>query len=647
MFNIERHPQNPILRADLTNFWEAEAVFNGCPAKDGASFHFVYRAVSAMLQHSGAELQLSSIGYAQSSDGVNFKNRRRFIEPEYDWELFGCEDPRITKLGGKYYIFYTALSTYPPCADGIKIGLAITKDFERIEEKRQITFFNSKAMALFPEKINGKYAAILTVHSDSPPAKICIASFDYETEIWSKEYWEHWYALHDDYVVPLQRDNNDHIEVGAPPIKTRYGWLLIYGYIRNFFSSPRIFGIEAALLNSKDPCKILERTSKPILVPEKQYEICGKVPNVIFPSGAFIKNGKLFIYYGAADTACCLATCKVKELFKEMNPQFSFRVPALQRGKAPELKRFEDNPIIRPRPEYPWEAKATFNPGAFFANGKAHIIYRAMAEDNSSVFGYATSKDGLHIEERAEEPIYAPGEDFEKKMAPGNSGCEDPRFTKIDNQIFMTYTAVNAAGSVRVALTSITLEDFLAKHWNWKKPVLISSPEYDDKNACIFPRKISGRYAMLHRIAPDIWIDFVDNLNFDGTSWLRGQVLARPRENSWDNKKIGMAMAPFETPKGWLLLYHGVFEVDNSYRVGAMLLDIENPEKVISRLPEPILEPKMSYEREGQTSNVVFPCGAVVIGKKLFVYYGGGDSVIGVATINFNALLKKLLQCRF
>ena len=152
---------------------------------------------------------------------------------------------------------------------------------------------------------------------------------------------------------------------------------------------------------------------------------------------------------------------------------------------------------------------------------------------------------------------------------------------------------------------------------------------------------------MLHRIAPDIWIDFVDNLNFDGTSWLKGQVLATPRENSWDDRKIGMAMAPFETPKGWLLLYHGVLKVDNSYRVSAMLLDLENPEKVISRLPEPILEPRMPYEREGQTPNVVFPCGAVVIGRKLFVYYGGGDSVIGVATINFNALLKKLLQCRF
>ena len=647
MLNIERHPQNPILRADLTNFWEAEAAFNGCPIKSGNSFHFVYRAVSTMHQHSGAEIQLSSIGHAQSSDGIYFKNRRQFIEPEHDWELFGCEDPRITKLGGKYYIFYTALSAYPPCAESIKIGLAVTKDFERIEEKHLVTFFNSKAMALFPEKINGKFAAILTVHSDLPPAKICVASFDHETEIWSRQYWEHWYAHHDNYLVSLQRNNNDHIEVGAPPIKTRYGWLLIYSYIRNYFSSPRIFGIEAALLDLKDPCKILERTSKPLLVPEKQYEIFGKVPNVIFPSGAFIKNGKLFIYYGAADTSCCLATCKVKELFKEMNPKFSFWVPDLQRDGAPALKRFDDNPIIRPRPEYPWEAKATFNPGAFFANGKAHIIYRAMAEDNSSVFGYATSKDGLHIEERTKEPIYAPREDFEKKMAPGNSGCEDPRFTKIDNQIFMTYTAVNAAGSVRVALTSIASEDFLAKRWNWKNPVLISSPEYDDKNACIFPRKINGKYVILHRIAPDIWIDFADDLNFDGTRWLKGQVLATPRENSWDNRKIGMAMAPFETPKGWLLLYHGVLEVDNSYRVSAMLLDLENPEKVISRLPEPILEPRMPYEREGQTPNVVFPCGAVVIGKKLFVYYGGGDSVIGVATINFNTLLKRLLQCRF
>ena len=181
MFAFKRSDENPILVPSDENEWEKLAVLNGCPVIGGGKIHFLYRAVSAS--------NISSLGYASSTDGVHFKNRRQFTKHEYDWERFGCEDPRVTKIGSTYYVFYTALSTYPFSADGIKVGLAITKDFKKIREKHLVTPFNAKAMCLFPEKIKGKLVAILTGNTDRPPSNICIATFEREDQMWSREYW--------------------------------------------------------------------------------------------------------------------------------------------------------------------------------------------------------------------------------------------------------------------------------------------------------------------------------------------------------------------------------------------------------------------------------------------------------------------------
>ena len=179
-------------------------------------------------------MSVSSIGYAKSDDGLNFSARRQFIKPQYDWEKFGCEDPRITKLDGKYFIFYTALSNYPYTPEGIKVGLATSLDLEKIEEKHPVTPFNAKAMALFPERIGGKIAAILTANTDKPPSKICIAMFDSTDQIWSFSNWDKWYKSLDYHVVPLCRLDADQVEVGAPPVKTDHGWLIVYSYISNY-----------------------------------------------------------------------------------------------------------------------------------------------------------------------------------------------------------------------------------------------------------------------------------------------------------------------------------------------------------------------------------------------------------------------------
>jgi predicted GH43/DUF377 family glycosyl hydrolase len=642
MNEFRRSEDNPVLLPNKENDWESEATFNGCPIIHSKRIHFFYRAVSSSQKVQGIEMNLSTIGHALSTDGVHFKHRRQFIKPEYDWERFGCEDPRVTRVGNKFYIFYTALSSYPFTADGIRVGLAISQDCRQIEAKYPVTTFNSKAMALFPGKIKGRLAAVLSVNTDKPPAKIGLAFFDREDQIWSPEYWEGWYYFLDNHVLPLQRSPQDQIEVGTPPIRTPRGWILIYSYIQNYFSPPATFGIEGALLDLENPNRILARTEKPWLVPEEVYEEYGKVPNVIFPSGALLRGRALHLYYGAADTTCALATAKVSTLTENM---LQTKLEALK------LERFFANPVIQPNPKHSWEAKAVFNPAALYEDSKVHLVYRAMSEDNTSVLGYAASNDGFNFNERYDKPIYVPREDFEQKLVPGgNSGCEDPRLTRLDDTVYMCYTAFNGKNVPRVALTSIALNDFLSKKWKWAKPVLISRPRTMDKNASLFPRKIKGKYAFLHRLGTSIWLDFKDSLSFGKGEWLEGSVILSSQQEQLPTEKIGLSAPPIETKEGWLLLYHVVSrekpeEPQLHYDVSAALLDIDDPALVIARRRTPLLEPEMPYEKEGQVANVVFPCGAVVIHDQLFVYYGGADSVIGVATIKLPELVESLLAC--
>ncbi len=635
---LKRSDKNPVLRPNRNQTWESEAAFNGCPVRRGDKIYLLYRGLSMPHYHLTAQTQMmvSDIGIAESRDGVEFNNRRKFIYPEHKWERFGCEDPRVTRLGDKYYVFYTALSTYPFGADGIKVGVAISKDLKKIEEKHLVTPFNAKAMALFPEKIKGKMCAILAADTDRPPSKIAIAYFNKEEDIWSERHWDKWYSNIDKYTINLKRREADHVEVGAPPIKTKYGWLLIYSYIKDYFSSRRLFTIESVLLDLNDPTKIIARTDYGLLSPEEDYERYGIVPNTIFPSGALLNKNELSVYYGAADTTVALATGKLSMLAKAM---------FFTHDTVEELQRADENPILSPIKEHPWESKATFNPAAISFDGKVHIVYRAMSGDNTSVMGYATSLDGVHIDYRHPEPIYVPREQFEQKLIPGgNSGCEDPRLTIIGDMVYMLYTAFDGKHPPRIAITSITLKDFAANNWNWSKPVLISPQEFDNKDACVFPEKINGQYLIYHRFGNSVDISFTPTLDFDGKSWLEEQIWLSPRRGMWDDLKVGIAAPPIKTKEGWILLYHGVSDEDRNYRVGAVLLDLDDPTKIISRTDKPILSPEMKYEKVGQVNNVVFPCGAVTIKDKLFVYYGAGDSMTGVATIEIEKILWELLK---
>lgn len=634
MFVLSRLQHNPILQPIKEHPWEALAAFNWSPAKHLGLTHVLYRAMSLPEPLGKEKVSLSTIGHAISLDGIHFRKRRQLIVPEEKWERYGCEDPRVTKFEGRYYIFYTALSTFPFGPEGIKVAVAITKNFSKIEERHLVTPFNAKAMTLFPERVNGKVAAFFTIHTDRPPAHIVYVEFDEPEQIWSEAFWDDWYqSWQDNIIEDPRRGETDHVEIGAAPIKTKHGWLLIYSHIQRYFSDNKIFGIEALLLDADNPKKIIGRTHFPMLVPEELYEQHGHIPNIVFPSGALVRGQNLDIYYGAADTSCCKASVNLDHLLEAIRPH--------QPEEARTVQKFADNPIISPKDNHDWENKATFNPAAVDLGGKVHILYRAMGSDDTSVIGYASSQDGLHIDDRLDEPVYVPRAPFETKAAPGNSGCEDARIVAINDRLYMTYTAFNAVQEPRVAITSISQDDFLNKNWNWNEPILISPAGVMDKNTCVLPEKVGDQYLILHRIETDICADYVDNLEFTTDKLSKCVQVLRPRSGMWDSVKVGIAAPPLPTPKGWLLFYHGVAD-DGSYRVGAVLLDRKNPTIVLRRTTAPLLEPELEFEKEGLVPNVVFPCGAVLRDNTIFLYYGGADKQIGVAQVDLPKLLKIL-----
>jgi predicted GH43/DUF377 family glycosyl hydrolase len=634
MYVTRRSSHNPLIAPLADKQWESHGTFNPSPVKRGDVTHLLYRALGrpdALMTPSG----ISTIGKALTLDGKHFQNRRQFIVPEHEWEKYGCEDPRITFFEGKYYIFYTALGGMPFGSGNIKVAVAISKDLETIEEKHLVTPFNAKAMTLFPERIGGKITVILTAHTDEPPAHIAIAQCDKIEELWDLGFWEKWHAGLSEHALNPLRFEHDHVEVGAQPIKTKDGWLLFYSYIQNYFGGgERVFGIEALLLDLRDPRQIVGRTKGPIMVPEEIYEKYGIVPNVVFPSGALLhKDGRVDLYYGGADTVCARTSLNLQDLLDALVPQ----------RRTELVVRAKQNPILKPIPEHLWENKAVFNPAAIDAGGSVHLLYRALGADNTSMFGYAKTKDGVKITERSQSPAYVPREDFEKRNGGNSSGCEDPRLTQIGSTLYLAYTAFDGKNPWRAALSSIPIKDFLAKRWNkWSKPQLVTPNLVQDKDMCLLPEKIKGQYMLMHRIDPMICADFLDTLDFSKSRLTRCIEIMGPRPGMWDSVKIGIAGPPIKTPKGWLLIYHGVSKT-NTYRLGAVLLDLKNPSVIISRSVDTIFEPMEEYERVGQVKNAVFSCGAVLRGDTLFIYYGGADTVVGVAKCSLKKLLNILL----
>jgi predicted GH43/DUF377 family glycosyl hydrolase len=316
----------------------------------------------------------------------------------------------------------------------------------------------------------------------------------------------------------------------------------------------------------------------------------------------------------------------------------------LEQKRAGALKRYEGNPILKPINEHEWESKYVLNPGAISIKGKIYLVYRAVGNDDISRLGLAVSENGFNFIERLDKPIFIPRGRGEEK------GCEDPRLTQIGDRIYMLYTAYGSIVA-QIALASISEKDFINYHWGaWHRHGLIF-PGFTDKNGALFPEMFHGRYAILHRVEPNIWLTFTSHLR---PPWPRGEhkILAGAHSGmAWDGLKIGSGAPPIKTRYGWLLITHGV-DHSYTYRLGVMLLDSIDPTIMLYRSPNPILEPKKKYEigkgNEFWVPNVVYTCGAVFKGDskkilnaddELFVYYGAADTAINVAMIKISDLI--------
>lgn len=402
---------------------------------------------------------------------------------------------------------------------------------------------------------------------------------------------------------------------------------------------PRFFAVGVAVFDKKDPKKMLFRSDEPLFTLSEHLHEEG-----CMPLGIARKQNEAIIYWKIENSS----------VFSVAVP-FPKREGLVQKTFSVIVRKFENNPIISPVTNHPWESRATFNTAAVYEDGKVHFVYRALGDSDLSVLGYATSSDGVTIDGRSDKPIYVPTQPFEcpgQKVftnfndhfasGGGYGGVEDPRLTKVEDTFYMTYVAFDGCSPPRVALTSIPVDDFLNHRWDsWATPKLISAPGMVNKNAVIFPEKINGKYVVIHRVYPNMLVDYVDDLHFD--NYLQGQYIIPPRRGYWDSKKIGAGAPPIKTKDGWLMIYQSVgYQDSGRYKIGAMMLDLNDPTKVLYRSHNPIIEPDKHYENWGHKAGVVYPCGAVVANGTLFIYYGGADTVVCCASEKLDTFLDQL-----
>jgi predicted GH43/DUF377 family glycosyl hydrolase len=368
----------------------------------------------------------------------------------------------------------------------------------------------------------------------------------------------------------------------------------------------------------------------------------------------------LFIYLVAAFFSFFILGCLLGAIFSR--PFREALVEILSGRRDLLLARTRGNPIIAPG-DTPWTAEAVLNPAALHLADRVHLLYRAIGMDGVSRMGYASSPNGIVFDDRLPYPVYisqnprnTPGRmrRYSPVMYPSGGswgGCEDPRMVRIDGRVYVTYNAFDGWDFIRVALIHIAEEDFLRKRWHWSAPKLLSRPGERHKNWVMFPEKFGGKFAILHSLhsadGGHVKVEYIDDLHaFDVEKQGFGsddpQCISQ-RQIEWHSHVRSAGPPPLRTPYGWLVLYHAMSpDEGHRYKLGAMLLDFDDPTRVTHRASAPVLEPDESYENSGKPG-VVYACGAVIRNELLHVYYGGADKVVCVATAPLTPFLDALI----
>lgn len=318
-----------------------------------------------------------------------------------------------------------------------------------------------------------------------------------------------------------------------------------------------------------------------------------------------------------------------------------------------------DERIILEKTDNSFENFGVFNPACIKVGNITYMFYRAVNQDKISSIGYCELHNNKVVK-RLNKPILYPEFDYEIR------GLEDPKITFIDGTYYLFYTAYDGSNTSIAYAISTHLPHFIKKglitpripYLEAKQLMKLSGVKdqyhiygqdrlLEEKNATLFPKKINGKFAVLHRILPDLQVIYFNNF-FDLTNdyWkqylksLKNYIVLEPKYG-FENADLGGGCPPVETDLGWLLIYHSIEKNNDlkTYHACAALLNKNDPTKVISRLSQPLFSPQQPWEKLGNINNVVFPTSAIVEDDRLLIYYGAADKIIAMKEYS----LKKLL----
>lgn len=332
--------------------------------------------------------------------------------------------------------------------------------------------------------------------------------------------------------------------------------------------------------------------------------------------------------------------------------------------------------VVLEKTTHEFENDSVLNPAVIVRDNVLHMFYRAVKQHNKSSIGYCRLDSPTNVIERKAEPLLWPRFDYEC------NGMEDPRIVQIDELYYMTYTAYDGNNAMGALATSKDL-----KHWR-RRGIITPRLSFDDfrelsaaddgmtnkyfrfdssqeaqtmqgkklyvtdKDVVLFPRKINGKFYILHRLKPDIQLIVVESFaQLTDQFWrdyfldFSSHIIFRS-EHAHESSYLGAGCPPIETPQGWLMIYHSVCDTSDGYvySASAALLDLENPAIEIARLPYPLFWPQTEYELSGVVNRVCFPTGAAQFGDRLYIYYGAADKCIACASLDLQELIDELLN---
>lgn len=566
---------------------------------------------------------------SKSADGLDFTGSHELIilsENGKEERITHCDTFHLSSFGNEHYIIYSQTSS-GFFRKKTQTTIAKSNDmihFKVIDRFQDTTFKNMKVVSSHRHKKN-----FLAYHGGDT------------IRVGASTDLKNWHKTGDLLAPRKDFFDNEALDI-IDILTTPRGLLVVYRANKNDKHSQEV-QIGAALFSLDRPYEILWRSNKPVW--EKTVE---KKDLPLKQLGCAFINDHLRIYWASAQNEILIASIRPTVLgFKRKNAVNHFN-------------RHTANPILKPNIRSTWENEGVFNPAALHLGDKVHLIYRAIGESGASCFGYAASEDGINFEERLSYPVYEksaptatpPHERiYSPVMYPSGGswgGYEDPRMVEIDGHVYVTFNLFDN-WTLRVGVISLSKEDFLAKRFDkWDGPHILSHGNRD-KNWVLFPEKIKGKFAVLHSIIgksdDHVRIEYINNLKD-----LRKKKFESPDPQKIPDKELAWHMhvrsagpPPLKTAKGWLLFYHANDMENHKYKVGAMLLDLKNPSKILARAEAPILEPDFHYENDGKPG-IVYAAGAIIKDGKIHLYYGGADKVTCVAIADADLFLDDLMK---